>query len=78
LPLFIKIVFLSLATMGIVLGSLMLVAPLKYLKLLTGFLNERVMRRQTTERDKALAIRMQGLVAVAAGALFALFVWALA
>jgi hypothetical protein len=77
LPLFIKIVFLSLATMGIV-RSLMLVAPLKYLKLLTGFLNERVMRRQTTERDKALAIRMQGLVAVAAGALFALFVWALA
>ncbi|HZV87231.1 MAG TPA: hypothetical protein VFF95_06785 [Candidatus Binatus sp.] len=77
MPLFIKIVFLSLATMGIV-RSLMLVAPLKYLKLLTGFLNERVMRRQTTERDKALAIRMQGLVAVAAGALFALFVWALA
>jgi uncharacterized protein YjeT (DUF2065 family) len=78
MPLFIKIGFLFFATIFVVAGLLMLVAPLKYPKLLAGFLNERVMRRQATERDKALAIRMEGLVAVAAGALFALFVWALA
>ena len=77
MPLFIKIVFLFFATMGIVAGLLMLVAPVKYPKLMAGLLNERIMRRQTTNRDKALAIRTQGLIALTTGSLFALFVWAL-
>jgi ABC-type transport system involved in cytochrome c biogenesis permease subunit len=77
MPLFIKIGFLFFAAIFIVAGLLMVVAPLKYPELLAGFLNERVMKRQTTVRDKAFAIRTQGLIALTAGSLFALFVWAL-
>jgi hypothetical protein len=42
-----------------------------------GFLRENVMRSQHTEQDRILAIRAQGLIAVACGGFFALFVWAL-
>jgi len=70
-------VFLFFAILFGAVGFLMLVAPMKHPKLLAGFLNESVMRRQTTEQDKALAIRTQGLIALTAGAFFALFLWAL-
>jgi len=77
MPLFIKIIFLFFATIFVVAALLMLVAPLKYPKLLAGFLNGRVIRRQATERDKAFAIRTQALIALTCGALFAFFLWTL-
>jgi hypothetical protein len=52
----------------------MLVA--KYPSLYAGFVREAVIRRETTELGKQLAIRMQGLVTITVGALFALFIWA--
>jgi hypothetical protein len=55
----------------------MLLAPRRYPKVYEGFLRESVMRRQHTERDRILAIRTQGLIAVATGSFFMLFVWAL-
>jgi hypothetical protein len=58
-------------------GTLMLLAPRQYPKVYEGFLRENVMCRQHTERDRILAIRTQGLIAVAAGAFFVLFVWVL-
>jgi len=39
-------------------------------------LRETVIQRETTERGKRMAIRMQGLVAIVGGAFFALFIWA--
>ncbi len=59
------------------LGTLMLLAPKRYPKVYGGFLRENVMRRQHTERDRILAIRVQGLIALTGGAFFGLFVWAL-
>jgi len=75
MPLLIKILFLffSLAFMSV--GSLMLAVPNKYPALYAGFLRESVTRREKTERGKELAIRVQGLTALAGGAFFALFLW---
>jgi hypothetical protein len=70
-------VFLFFAILFGAAGFLMLVVPMKYPKLLAGILNGRVMRRQTTVRDKELAIRTQGLIALTVGAFFTLFLWAL-
>ena len=43
---------------------------------LCRFVRETVIRRETTELGKRLAIRMQGLIYITGGALFALFIWA--
>jgi hypothetical protein len=77
MPIAIQILFLLFATIFSTLGALMIVAPTRYPKLYDGFLRENVMRRQHTERDRILAIRAQGLIAVACGGFFALFIWAL-
>ncbi len=54
----------------------MLVSPAKYPSLYAGFVRQTVIRRETTELGKRLAIRMQGLIYITGGALFALFIWA--
>jgi hypothetical protein len=77
MPIVFQVGFLLFATIGLTVGALMLVAPTRYPELYNGFLRENVMRRQHTERDRILAIRAQGLIALACGGLFALFVWAL-
>ena len=77
MPIIIQFLFVLFAIVFCIVGTLMLLTPRRYPKVYEGFLRENVMRRQHTERDRMLAIRMQGLIAVAAGAFFALFVWAL-
>ena len=75
MPLPLLVLFAVLGFGGVILGSLMLFVPLRFGY--GGFLNERVMNRQHTERDRALAVRAQGLIALASGAFFLMFVWAL-
>ena len=58
-----------------IVGFLMLLAPAKYPSLYARFVREAVLRRATTEREKHLAIRLQGLVTIVIGAFFALFIW---
>jgi hypothetical protein len=77
MPLVFQFLFGFFALGGITVGSLMLLAPNRYPKLYAGILNERVMRREVTEQGRTAAIRMQGLIALACGAFFALFVWAM-
>jgi ABC-type transport system involved in cytochrome c biogenesis permease subunit len=74
---FIQILFILFSFTGIVVGLLMVFVPARYPALYAGFLRESVMKRQRTETDKARAIRAQGFVLLAIGALLALFVWAL-
>jgi hypothetical protein len=57
-------------------GSLMLFAPTQYPDLYARFLNEHVVQRETSEHGLILVTRVQGLVMVAIGAFFGLFVWA--
>jgi hypothetical protein len=73
--LLIKIFFAMLSSAFIVVGFLMLLAPAKYPSLYERFVREAVLRRATTEREKRLAIRMQGFVTIVVGAFFALFIW---
>jgi hypothetical protein len=77
MPIIIQFLFLLFAVVFCSVGTLMLLAPRRYPKVYEGFLRENVISRQRTERDRILAIRTQGLIAVAAGAFFLLFVWAL-
>lgn len=77
MPIILQFLFVLFAIVFCSIGTLMLLAPKRYPKVYEGFLRENVMRRQHTERDRILAIRTQGLIAVAVGALFGLFVWAL-
>jgi hypothetical protein len=77
MPIAIQILFLLFAAIFSTLSALMLLAPTRYPNLYDGFLRENVMRSQHTEQDRILAIRAQGLIAVACGGFFALFVWAL-
>jgi hypothetical protein len=77
MPIVFQVVLLLFATIFSILGALMIVAPTRYPNLYDGFLRENVMRRQHTEQDRILAIRAQGLIAVACGGFFVLFVWAL-
>jgi hypothetical protein len=77
MPLALQFLFACGALLGITVGSFMILAPNRYPNLYDGFLNERVMRREVTEQGRIAAIRMQGLIALACGAFFALFVWAL-
>jgi hypothetical protein len=77
MPIVFQVVLLLFATIFSILGALMIVAPTRYPNLYDGFLRENVMRSQHTEQDRILAIRAQGLIAVACGGFFALFVWAL-
>jgi len=60
---------------SMVVGFLMLVAPGKYSYF--GFLNGRMMERETTERGKRLAIRTQGFGMFALGTLIAcaFYIW---
>ena len=58
----------------ICIGFLMLVAPKRYPYLYAGF--ESMSRRAKTERGRELAIRMQGLMALAVGCFMAFFVCA--
>ena len=55
----------------------MLFAPTRYPDLYARFLNEHVVRRETSEHGLILATRAHGLVMVAIGAFFGLFIWAL-
>jgi hypothetical protein len=73
----IKGLFILFSSVFTIVGILMLVAPAKYPSLYAGFLRETVILRETTERGKRLAIRMDGLVYVTSGAFFALFIWAI-
>ena len=77
MPIILQFLFVLLAIVFCSVGTLMLLAPRRYPKVYQGFLRDNVMRRQDTERDRMLAIRTQGLIAVAGGAFFGLFVWAL-
>ncbi len=74
--LFLKGLFSFFSLVFTVVGFLMLVVPAKYPSLYAGFVRETVIRRETTELGKRLAIRMQGLMYIAGGAFFALFIWA--
>lgn len=71
-----KGLFVMFSSAFTIVGFLMLVAPAKYPSLYTGFLSATVIRRETTERGKRMATRMQGLTAITAGAFLALFIWA--
>jgi hypothetical protein len=77
MPVFFQLAFALAAISGIVLGFLMMIAPTRYPKLYVGFLSESMMRRETTERGRILAIRVSGLISLSTGAFFVLFVWAL-
>jgi len=77
MPLAFQFLFGFFALSGMIIGALMILAPNRYPKLYSGLLNERVMQREVTEQGRTAAIRMQGLIALACGAFFALFVWAL-
>jgi hypothetical protein len=58
-------------------GLSFLIVPERASRHLSGFLNPIVMHREKTENGRIWAIRTQGLIAVAVGSFFALFVWAL-
>lgn len=60
---------------GVIVGGLMVFVPLRFSY--RGFLKGQVMSQQHSARDCALAVRAQGLIALASGAFFLLFVWAL-
>jgi len=70
--LLLKILFIILSSVFCFVGLLLLASPSKY----QGLSNESVIRRETTERGKRLAIRVQGLMTLTVGAFFALLVWA--
>jgi hypothetical protein len=69
-------IFSFFAATGILVGLLMMFVPTRYPRLYKGFLRESVLAREQTEQGRILAIRVQGLIALTGGALFALFVWA--
>jgi len=73
--LLLKFCVVMLSSVFTLVGLLMLLAPDKYPSLYSRFVREAVLRRATTEREKRLAIRLQGLVTIIVGAFFALFVW---
>ena len=73
---FLKSLFVFFSSVFTIVEFLMLVAPAKYPSLYAGFVRQTVIRRETTELGKRLAIRMQGLIYITGGALFALFIWA--
>ena len=71
----IAILFVVFGCAAVVLGGVMLFVPLRFGY--RAFLRERVMSQQHTARDRALTVRTQGLIALAVGAFFLMFVWAL-
>jgi hypothetical protein len=77
MPIIIQIAFVLGALMSSAIGGLMLFAPRRYPAIYEHVLSESVMRRQRTEHDRILTIRVQGLIALAVGGFSALFVWAL-
>jgi hypothetical protein len=77
MPIIIQIAFVLGTLMSSGVGGLMLFAPRRYPAIYEHFLSASVMRRQRTEHDRILTIRVQGLIALAVGGFFALFVWAL-
>lgn len=74
--LLLKGLFIMFSSVFTIVGLFMLVAPAKYPSLYAGFVRDTVIRRETTEQGKQLTIRMQGLMAIAVGAFFGLFIWA--
>jgi hypothetical protein len=74
--LFLTSLFIFFSALFTIVGFLMLVAPAKYPRLYAGLVRETVIRRETTELGKRLAIRMQGLIYIAGGAFFTFFIWA--
>ncbi len=74
--LLLKIFFIIFSSVFTIVGFLMLLAPTKYPSLYAGFVRKTVIRRETTELGKRLAIRMQGLIYLVGGAFFTLFIWA--
>jgi hypothetical protein len=71
-----SVMFVAFSSIFTVVGFLMLVAPSKYPALYAGFVRESVISRETTQRGKHLAIRLQGLIALTGGAFFGFFIWA--
>jgi ABC-type transport system involved in cytochrome c biogenesis permease subunit len=76
MPILVQLLLAFIAFSACSIGALMLLAPRRYPKFYERFLRENVMLRQHTEKDRVLAIRAQGLVAITVGAFFAVFVWA--
>jgi len=76
MPRFVQILFVLFSAVTSVVGLLMLFVPTRYPALYAGFLRESAIRRERTEKDKASAIRTQGLVLLAIGGFLALFAWA--
>jgi hypothetical protein len=73
--LLLKVFFIMFSSGFTIVGLLMLFAPAKYPSLYARFVREAVLRRATTEREKRMAIRLQGFVTIVIGAFFALFIW---
>ncbi|HEV7673967.1 MAG TPA: hypothetical protein VGQ12_05490 [Candidatus Angelobacter sp.] len=67
--------FAFLACFQIIVGFLMLFAPTRYPGLYARFLNEYVVRRETSEHGHIAAIRSHGFVMVAIGIFFAFGAW---
>jgi hypothetical protein len=72
-----QILFMIFATVFILVGLLMMIAPSKFPRLYAGFLRQTVMQREKTEAGRFLATRVQGFIAAFTGLLFGLFVWAM-
>jgi hypothetical protein len=72
-----QIAFSVAALVLVGIGLSFLFVPVRASRHLSGFLNPIVLRRENTENGRIWAIRTQGLIAVAVGSFFALFVWAL-
>jgi hypothetical protein len=77
MPLLAQIVLIAFSLVGLIVGFLMLFAPTRYPNLYVSFLNEYIVRRETSEHGRVLAIRATGLVMLTTGAFFGLFVWAI-
>jgi hypothetical protein len=73
----IQIAFILFATSAFIVGALMLFAPTRYPNLYARFLNEYVVRRETSEHGHIIATRGHGFVMMAMGLFFGLIVWAL-
>lgn len=74
---FLRVLFIAFSVVFVTVGVLMLFIPNKYPNLYSGFFNSKVIRREATEQGKRMAIRTQGLIALACGLFLAFFVWAL-
>jgi len=72
-----QVIFLLVALVSMVVGFLLMLAPTRYPQFYAGFLSDRVLKREQTERGRITAIRVQGLLLLAVGAFFTLFFWSM-